>query len=219
LFIGFHNSENLWVSVPIAERYARLPRGVYNLFTGDYQSVDKYGFSLLTAMLLANAFIVKRLLPEPQAAKLLTVFKWLALFALVYLLLLPLGGYRSYREYIVRRDTILPITLARIGCFALSAYYLLAHLPARYRGLYAALAGAGLAVFTFTDQYKPTESNDCERGLFALLAQSPEPIVRLPATCTMMDWQPLTDYHKSELNAQVLEYWGIIKTKKLYYQQ
>ena len=35
----------------------------------------------------------------------------------------------------------------------------------------------------------------------------------------MMGWQPLTDSRKSELNGEMLEYWGIIKTKKLYYQQ
>ena len=65
----------------------------------------------------------------------------------------------------------------------------------------------------------PKDDNTCERRLFALLAQSPGPVVHLPATCTMVDWQPLTDYCKSELNGEMLKYWGIIKTKKLYYQQ
>jgi hypothetical protein len=34
-----------------------------------------------------------------------------------------------------------------------------------------------------------------------------------------MDWQPLTDYRLSELNGQMLHYWGIIDHPKLYYQQ
>ena len=58
-----------------------------------------------------------------------------------------------------------------------------------------------------------------KRNWHCLLAQSPGPVAHLPATCTMVDWQPLTDYRKSELNGEMLEYWGIIKTKKLYYQQ
>jgi hypothetical protein len=219
LYIGRNNSENLWVAMPLAERYARLAQGVLYQLTGEVQLTDKYGYSLLLAMLLFNAFILSRCLPTPQAARVQAVLKWLGLFALVYLLLLPLGGYRSYREYIVRRDSILPITLGMIGAYALSAHYLLTHLPAAGRWAYATLVVATLAVFTFNDQYKDSESNACERGLFAQLAASPAPIVRLPATCTMMDWQPLTDYRKSELNGWMLHYWGITKTPKRYYQQ
>jgi hypothetical protein len=219
LYIGRNNSENLWVAMPLAERYARLAQGVLYQLTGEVQLTDKYGYSLLLAMLLFNAFILSRCLPTPQAARVQAVLKWLGLFALVYLLLLPLGGYRSYREYIVRRDSILPITLGMIGAYALSAHYLLTHLPAAGRWAYATLVVATLALFTFNDQYKDSESNACERGLFAQLAASPAPIVRLPATCTMMDWQPLTDYRKSELNGWMLHYWGITKTPKRYYQQ
>ena len=67
--------------------------------------------------------------------------------------------------------------------------------------------------------FSPSPFHVLKRNWHSLLAQSPGPVVRLPATCTMMDWQPLTDYRKSELNGEMLEYWGIIKTKKLYYQQ
>ncbi|HEX8327615.1 MAG TPA: hypothetical protein VF629_08745 [Hymenobacter sp.] len=219
LFIGYSNSENQWASIPLLERYARVPLGVYYLFTGREMSVDKYGFSLLTAMVVANVFVVRRQLPAPLAAKVLTVGMWLALFAAVYLLLLPLGGFRTYREYIVRRDSILPITLGMIGFFAYSAYYLLTSLPAAVRLRYAVLAGTGLAIFTVTDRYKPSESNACERSLFAQLASSPDPIVQLPATCTMMDWQPLTDYRNSGLNGMMLHYWNVTETRKLYYQK
>ncbi|WP_426061100.1 hypothetical protein [Hymenobacter sp. B1770] len=219
LYIGRSNSENLWVAMPLAERYARLAQGVLFQLTGEVQLTDKYGYSLLLGMLLVNAVILSQCLPTPQAARVQAVLKWLGLFAVVYLLLLPLGGYRSYREYIVRRDSILPITLGMMGAYAFSAYYLLTHLSPATRWAYATLVVASLAVFTFTDQYQESQSNACERSLFAQLAASPEPIVRLPATCTLMDWQPLTDYRKSELNAGLLHYWGIVKTPKRYYQQ
>ncbi|SFQ57920.1 hypothetical protein [Hymenobacter arizonensis] len=219
MFIGMNNSENLWVSLPLAERYKRVPRGLLYLFTGYYQPTDKYGYTFLAALALANVVAVWRLLPAPLAGKFLTVFKWLVLFAAVYVLLLPLGGYRSYREYIIRRDTILPITLGLIGFVTLSAYYLLKHLPRPAQQRYAAAVVACLALFTITDRYKASESNTCERSLFAQLAASSEPIARLPATCTLMDWRPVTDYHQSGINAELLHYWGIIKTPKRYYQQ
>ncbi|GAB3304096.1 hypothetical protein ACFQT0_25495 [Hymenobacter humi] len=222
LFIGLNNSENLWTNLPLAQRYARLPLGVYYQFTSQFltdEPLTGVGLPLLLAMLLVNAFLLGRQQRTPLGTHTLAVLKLLALFALIYLLLLPLGGYRSYREFIVRRDTILPITIGMIAAFALSAFYLLTHLPKPSRWQYATAVAAFLAVFTLADQFQPNKSNACERALFTTLAQSPAPIVRLPATCTMMDWQPLTDYRKSELNGQMLQYWGITKTPKRYYQQ
>jgi hypothetical protein len=213
LYIGRNNSENLWATVPIAERYARLPLGVY------YQLTGKLGFPLLLLFLLANGWLISRQLPAPLGAKALTALRWLGLFALVYTLLLPLGGYREYRHYIIRRDSILPIILGMMGCFALSAHYLLTHLPTLARNWYAGAVVGFLAIFTFADKPRPSDFNTCERQLFAILADSPAPIVRLPGNCTMMDWQPLTDYQLSEVNGRMLQYWGITKTPKLYYQK
>ncbi|MCC3151560.1 hypothetical protein Q3A66_02195 [Hymenobacter sp. BT770] len=211
MFIGLNNSESQWASMPLAERYARLPLGIY------YELTEDVGLPVLLGLLLLNAFLLRR--QAVPSGRVLAVLKWLGWFAVAYLLLLPLGGYRSYREYIVRHDSILPITLGLIGGFALSAYFLLTHLPTPARRRYAAAVVACLALFTFADLRKLGTSNDCERSLFAQLSKSPDPIVRLPATCTMLDWQPLTDYHKSELDGKMLQYWNITKTSKRYYQQ
>ncbi|MDO7853597.1 hypothetical protein Q4S41_18485 [Hymenobacter sp. CA1UV-4] len=213
LYIGRFNVENTWSDVPLGQRYALLPMGVF------YQLTGKLGLPLLLLALLLNAWLVRRQLPTPGRAAVLSALKWLGVFALVYVLLLPLGGYRAYREDILRRDSILPIILGMIGCFALSSFYLLGQLPGAARRRYAAGIGALLAVFTVADKPRLRDYNACERELFATLAQSPAPVVRLPITCTMMDWQPLTDYRKSELNGQLLAYWGIIPAPKLYYQQ
>lgn len=213
LYLGRFNVENNWTDVPLAQRYALLPMGVF------YQLTGKLGLPLLLLALLLNAWLVRRQLPTPQRAVVLGALKWLGIFALVYVLLLPLGGYRSYREDILRRDSILPILLGLIGCFALSSFYLLGQLPGAARRRYAAGIGALLAVFTIADKPRWRDYNACERELFATLAQSPAPVVRLPITCTMMDWQPLTDYRKSVLNGQLLAYWGIIPAPKRYYQQ
>lgn len=44
----------------------------------------------------------------------INLFKWIGVFSLFYILLLPLGGYRDYRPNVLRHDTILPITLSLI---------------------------------------------------------------------------------------------------------
>ncbi|MBH8568126.1 hypothetical protein KB206_04480 [Microvirga sp. STS02] len=213
LYIGRYNSENEWASISLPERYARLPLGVYDALSG------KLGLPLLLVMLLVNAWLIARSVRTPLGAKAQQALQWLGVFALVYMLLLPLGGYRAYRENVVRRDSILPILLGMIGCFAFSSYYLLTHLPAIARRRYAAAVAVFAAIFTIADKPKARDFNTCERQLFATLAQSAEPVVLLPSDCTIMDWNVLTDYRKSDVNTEMMYFWGIIKTPRLYYQQ
>jgi hypothetical protein len=120
LYLGRYNAENLWASLPLVERYARLPLGVF------YQLTGKLGFPLLLAMLLLNAWLIRRMVLTALGRRAQHTLKWLGVFSLIFILLLPMGGYRAYREYIIRRDTILPIIVGIIGCFALSSCYLFA---------------------------------------------------------------------------------------------
>ena len=62
------------------------------------------------------------------------------------------------------------------------------------------------------------ENNACERQALAQLASAPEPVVRLPADCTIMAWGPTTDYAQSATNADLLFYWGVTPDRKRYYQ-
>jgi hypothetical protein len=213
LYLGQYNAENLWASLPLGERYARLPLGVF------YQLTGKLGFPLLLVMLLLNAWLIRRMVPTALGRRTQHTLKWLGLFSLIFILLLPMGGYRAYREYIIRRDTILPIIVGMMGCFALSSCYLSLHLPPPARRRYAAALVAFVAVFTFADKPRPRESNACQRQQWATLAASPDAIVRLPADCTVLDWKLIDDYTKTELNGRMLHYWGITTTPKRYYQQ
>lgn len=213
LYIGRNNSENEWTSIPLSERYARLPFGVYDALTG------KLGLPLLLIMLLVNAWLIARSVRTPLGAKAQQALQWLGVFALVYILLLPLGGYRAYRENVIRRDSILPIILGMIGCFALSSYYLLTHLPAAAWRRYAAAMAVFAAIFTVADKPRARDFNTCERQLFATLAQATTPTVLLPSDCKLMSWELLTDPNSSDINTAIMQHWGIIKTPRLYYQQ
>ena len=213
LYIGRYNSENQWASISLGERYARLPLGVY------YQLSSKLGLPLLLLLLLVNAWLIRRRISAPLGGRTLRALRWLALFSLVYILLLPLGGYRAYREYIIRRDTILPVLIGMMGCFALSAYCLLTYLPAPARRWYGAVMVAVGALFTVADKPRPSDFNACQRRQFTTLATSRESIVRLPADCPVLEWDPITDYRKSELGGNMLAYWGITQTPKRYYQK
>jgi hypothetical protein len=63
------------------------------------------------------------------------------------------------------------------------------------------------------------ENNNCERRALKELAQSPESIVELDNSCTVVAWGRMEHPGHSEVQAQLLQYWGITKSKKYYYQK
>ncbi|WP_156126425.1 hypothetical protein [Hymenobacter sp. DG25B] len=132
LYIGRNNSENPVDGPTLWERYKLLPLGVF------YQVTGKLGLPLLLLFCLLNNQLLKRFLPDHAAARhLRMVLRWVGWFALGYVLLLPLGGYRVYRPYLLRRDTVLPVILALVAFYGISSYYLLTYLPARAKAWYA----------------------------------------------------------------------------------
>ena len=56
---------------------------------------------------MLNIFFILRKKQNENGKKLISRVKWIALFALIYILILPLGGYREYRPNIIRGDTLL----------------------------------------------------------------------------------------------------------------
>ncbi|RZK51784.1 MAG: hypothetical protein EOO59_14530, partial [Hymenobacter sp.] len=124
-YLGRYNTENISTAMrSLAERYQLVPYGVW------HQLADRLGLPLLVLACLANAQLLRRLLPPSAHTKQLVYqLRWLGGFALVYVALLPLGGYRSYRPYILQHDLILPITVALVIFYGLSTSSLLANLP------------------------------------------------------------------------------------------
>jgi hypothetical protein len=212
LFIGRNNIEN-GQSPPLAELYQRLPHGVVEELT------SKLGLPLLTAFVLLNAQLLRRYVPTAQGDWVRRAVRWVGLFAAVYILLLPLGGYRPYRYYLLRNDSILPVLLGLLFAYGLSSLCLLRQLPARPLRWYGGGLGLLLLVFMNADRRLwLRENNSCERQALAQLAHAPEPVVRLPADCPVMSWERITDPAQSATNADLLYYWGVTPDRKRYYQ-
>jgi hypothetical protein len=166
--------------------------------------------------------LIRRVLPPTtQGMRLLRTLRWVGLFALVYSLLLPLGGYRPYRPYILNHDSILPITVALVAFYGLSTNYLVVQLRGRSRRWYGMAALALAFIYLNADRrLYPSDNNIRERAALALLAQAgPAPVVRLPTNCTVLSWQPITEPLNSVTCAELLEYWHVTKGRKLYYCQ
>jgi hypothetical protein len=211
LYIGTFNAENN-NSVDLAERYARLPEGLLNQFS------MRLGLPLLLLGVLANAVLLKKQSGNPEAARTLRMLQWLAVFSLIYIFLLPLGGYREYRPDIVRRDTILPVLLCLVYGFGLSTYLLLRQFQGKFKITYRVAVALFLAIFVNANLSLP-DQNRCERAALEKIARSPEKIVRLNDGCTVLAWVKISNYRESDLQGQLLQLWGVTGERRYYFQE
>ena len=214
LYIGRNNNENTH-TLSLSELYLLLPIGLGKLV------FMQVGLPLLLALVLANSVLVRRTgLATPGRQRVLWLLGWAGGAAAVYLLLLPLGGYRSYRPYLIRYDTFLPVTLGLLFAYGLSTYYLLVHLRGRARGAYALVVSLFVGYFAISDLvFRLPFDNGCERWALDQLARAPGPEVQLTLNCSVMAWGPITTTEQSERNAAMLEYWGVTPGRKLYFQK
>jgi hypothetical protein len=210
LYIGKNNDLSVINSIPLAERYSRIPAGLYNLvFT-------KVGLPLLIAAIMANVLILSIKKRTSDSKLLLVLVKWVFIFSFIYILLLPFGGYRSYRPNIIRYDTFIPITIGMILIFGATSYYLIRNLRGSYQTIYTLCIITLLGAFTFADKPVKTD-NRCEKEALLILARSKSNIVALEIECPVMDWTLIDDYQMSERNAELFLHWKITDEKRLYY--
>ncbi|NCC99975.1 MAG: hypothetical protein EOL95_09800 [Bacteroidia bacterium] len=212
LFLGRYNSVDLSNKMPLSVLYSRLPEGIYYSFT------QKLGFPILFLILTINALIIRYKLRTIEGKKLLNTFKWIGFFAMIYILLLPLGGYRNYRPYILRYDTIIPITLSLMFIFAKTTIFILSNFSNRHKYWYILLPILVIFVFTNSDEPK-FDKNSCERNAILQISSSKEPVVKIDDTCTVLSWTIIENPQESELKTKLLKIWRIVEDDKLYYQK
>jgi len=214
LYIGRNNIENTH-TYSLRQLYELLPIGAFRYLT--YQ----LGVPLLLLALAANVLLLRwRVAPSPDRRRVLRALGYVGLFAGAYLLLLPLGGYRSYRPALLRNDTALPMLLGLLFSYGLSTSFLLARLRGRWRGSYAGAVCLLGAFFLYADaRLNPGLTNDCERWSLDQLARAKEPVVELTNACYVLAWTPITDYYQSDIQGQMLYNWGVTPAKKLYFQK
>lgn len=211
LFIGQGNTLTINNSVPIIDRYARLPLGIYYIVT------QKIGLPLLLVSIFINILLIKKYYKTAKGNKIINFLKWIGVFSLLYILLLPLGGYRPYREYIIRYDTILPIILGLFYMFGVTTLYLINEIPEKIKSIYLSSIVVILVIFTLGNTPKIMDYK-CERNAIETLARSQEKIVELPGDYPIMEWEIITEPSQSELNSTLFQYWNITDKKKLYFQ-
>ena len=207
--LGTLNSTYQTDIISIQERYFNLPFGVFNQFT------QKLCFPVLFGLIGINVFIIKKYHHETDGKKIISSLKWIALFSLLYIILLPLGGYRPYRQNILRFDTVMPITICIIYLSACSSYFLWNKLT-KNKTLYKGFILTILLIFTNSDRLN-LKDNACEIAAFETISTATTSIVPIHSQCKILSWKPINNYQESELNAELLKLWRISNQKKLYF--
>lgn len=212
LYIGKNNIENTAVEVSIWERYLLLIKGFGEILN---QMTLLLPLIIIT---IINTFIILIYFKKDQRGKVLTFLKWVLVCSLIYFALLPLGGYRAYRPNILRYDTVIPVTLALILTFGMTAYFLIFSLNGKIKIIYSSVIIIFLLMYSYQD--KPTTGeNKCQRNSLEIISQSKEDTILISSDCTVLSWRKITDYRESETAAELLKYWGVTKEKKLFYQK
>jgi len=212
LYLGTHNSIFIDEHMSVANRFYRIPYGLFMLVR------QKIGYRILSIFMLANVIIIFKYFKNDDGREILTLFKWIGLFSLLYILLLPFGGYKSYRPYIIRYDTMIPITILLIFIYGKSVYFLIQNLQSYKKKIYITCVIGISLLFIWADEPR-FDNNVCEKNALKTLAASDEEIVSLKSDCRVMSWEKITDPKESELKAQLFFYWNITNKKRLYYQE
>jgi len=211
-YIGRNNLENTTIEVSLLERYSLLPKGFITLFTQMSLVIP------LVIMITINAFLIWKYFNNVQGRKILSLLKWIVICSFIYILLLPLGGYRWYRPDILRYDTVMPITLSLLIIFGLTTYFLILNLSGELKIIFSSVIIIFLLIYLYEDKSNKGV-NRCERNALYEISESKENIVLVSSDCTILAWDKIKDYKESELNSELLRHWGVIKEKKLYYQK
>lgn len=209
LYIGTFNAENV-DTFKLGELYSKLFDGLW------YELGQHAGFPVLLLSVLINLIILNKLPKDDSQRKVVTTIKWLLILSVIYIALLPFGGYRSYRPFIIRRDTIMPVTLALVYLFGTSSLYLLFNKKYAYRGVYL-LGIIGIIAFYSLNDLSNLREDNREVAAQRIIASSPDKIVHLEDDCSIMNWGTITDYNYSVEQAKMMKFWNITKEEKLFY--
>ncbi|MEO0894912.1 MAG: hypothetical protein AAFY71_00735 [Bacteroidota bacterium] len=210
LILGGYNIEGANPSVGLWDRFALLPTGLYKLFT------TKIGLPILLAISMIYCGWLLRIGNEQDRKKLKNTLIWIGVFTLFFTLLLPFGGYRVYRPYIIRRDTFAPVLFALFYVYGLSAGMLMMHVKGRGKWILAGLTVAVFLLFSISDWQFPSR-NTCERSSLQKMADASLIPVPLDENCPVLGWTTFHEFGESQVQAELLHVWGVTDTIKVYH--
>lgn len=211
IYIGSFNIENTSSDIPLLERYTRIPKGISFIY------IEQPVFPILFTFLLINYFLLKKYAPY--------FFKqyknhliWSGIFILIFILIMPLGGYRRYRPNILRHDITIPVTIVLLYLFSCSSFWLTQKLPMKLKRLYLPMIFSFLFFLTLSD--KPNfENNACQVDAFNKIKNAQAKQLIINNQCDLMNWGKIKYFESSQYSSRLLKHWNIINEVKIFKQE
>ena len=216
-FLGTYIDAYEDIKPSLKELYLLLPKGIFNSF------INFISYSIILFLLVANYLIIRlKHKNNEQSKKIMNLYKFLLVFSIIYLLLLPFGGYRPYRPLLLRYDTILPITIFSIITICYAIQFILQQLqPEKWKNVlkitYCLVIFLILLFFTYKDQIYIY--NECEKSSLYMISNSKEDIIVLENDCSVVGWFPVYTPEESKYYGELLYLWKITDKPKLYYNR
>jgi hypothetical protein len=212
-YIGTFNIESQ-TDVGIVQRYIFLLKGLPQFF------FHKITFVVIGILLVVNFLLLfqnEDLKLPPKSKKLLF---FIGGICILYIFLLPLGGYRTYRPWIIRYDTFMPISLLLIFLMGMSVKKIVGHQirTERFQPLYSIFISGIMLFFTLSDSPQ-FYLNDCQNHALHQIEQSKESIIALSDDCTVLRWEMIKHPEHSKIVGETLQLWGITENPILFYQE
>jgi hypothetical protein len=163
LYIGQNNVIFSSNQISIIDRYLDLPIGLYNIITQKLSISLLIGNILISYLFLANNKILKQ--------KLTLLLISILSFSVIYTLLLPLGGYKDYRPYIIRYDTFMPISLLLFIAYLFSSLSIINFDGISKKHIYISILSCISFIFINSDKIDFNKINVRKKLLVLLVIQ------------------------------------------------
>jgi hypothetical protein len=204
LYIGQNNVIFTSNQISIIERYLKLPIGLYNIITQKLSYSLLIGNILISYLFLSNNKILKQ--------KLTLLLISILSFSVIYILLLPLGGYKDYRPYIIRYDTFMPISILIFIGYLFSSLNVISIDDLSKKQIYVSILLCISFIFINSDKIY-FNKNQCEKESLSYISNSKKDTVFLNNNCNVLGWANQSNLN-NELNSKLLKIWNITSSKK-----
>lgn len=210
-WLGTYNTIWRGEMLTLAERYQMLPQGFLKMF-------DELPFVIFVALSVLNFAIVALKFPKKGNA-VIQIFIWMNVFALLYMVLLPLGGFRSYRPIIIRYDVMIGVTFLYIFHLVYSTLFLIENFS-QNKVKIPYLIGCLAFMVYFSAVDKPLQlgwGNEREIAAIRKIQAATETPVVLTELATVVSWEPMYSVEQSRNASQMLYMWHITDSVKPFY--
>lgn len=190
---------------PLAEKYTLLLKGLYRIFT------LTLAWPVIILFIAMNCVIFYKH-DQLDWKQLRPILFFVLGFCAVYTFLLPLGGYRVYRPYIIRYDTFIPVTLGFIFLLLYTTNNIYKVLTKQSWFIYTIAIFCFALIFYVADNRSEKEANYCQQGTFYEIEKSNEAIIRVPINCNTMTWDISDAFNPEHLGGMNIMFkkWGLI---------